>query len=597
MADELKDKVIEEGYTEFAGQTSQGGNPYFYPTGIFGRFFAKFFANKAAAAVAKETQTAYDGDTVVNPDVVKTKDPNAPAGAMSLVSSKPNLPRVEYARKNRYKDYEVMDEYPEIGAAFDIYADDCTQIGFKNENWTIKTDNSLAIDEIKDLFESVDLERFIWDISRNTVKYGDCFIELVLDLNNPNAGIQRIKILDPKYIIRVENEYGYLTDFLQEIPKKGSVQENTWGGIPRNAEYMKLDVHQLVHFRLHSSDPTFYPYGKSIAALCHRTFRSLKLMEDAMLIYRLSRAPERRIFYVDVGNLPTGKSEMYIERIKEKFKKEKFYDSHTDTVDARYNPMSSDEDFFVPIRGNTGTKIETLPGAQNLGEVEDVKYFRDKLLAALKVPKDYLVEKDKSPERKANLSQLDVKFARTVLRIQRSIELGLENLAKRHLQLKKFPQTVIDTLKIKLPEPSDMFAKRKLDLDLQKIQVLSQMTALQLIPKKLIYKEYFNYTDQEIKEIEELLKKETEEMQTQMQPGGAPMGPAGGAAPPVPAEEQQEQQQQPTQESTVSNLENLKSKLLVENDASNWKYKAITRVLKRVKNNEEPEKDNDIKTI
>tara|TARA_R110002020_G_scaffold9704_4_gene38001 strand:+ start:3129 stop:4916 length:1788 start_codon:yes stop_codon:yes gene_type:complete len=595
MADELKQEVLEEGYTEFAGPSTQGTSPYFYPTGVFGRFFAKFFATKAAPAVAREVtnQSQYDGDTVVNPDVVKTSDP---AGGMSLMTMKPSLPKVEYARKSRYKDYEIMDEYPEIGAAFDIYADDCTQIGFKNENWTVKTDNALVIEEVNNLFETIDLERFIWDISRNTVKYGDCFIELVLDLNNPQAGVQRVKILDPKYLIRVENEYGYLTDFLQEIPKKGAV-DNMWGNQSNNSQYMKLDVNQIVHFRLHSSDPTFYPYGKSIAALCHRTFRSLKLMEDAMLIYRLSRAPERRIFYVDVGNLPTGKSEMYIERIKEKFKKEKFYDSQSDTVDARYNPMSSDEDFFVPIRGNTGTKIETLPGAQNLGEVEDVKYFRDKLLAALKVPKDYLVEKDKSPERKANLSQLDVKFARTVLRIQRSIELGMENMAKRHLQLRGFPNTLVEGLKIKLPEPSDMFAKRKLDLDLQKTQVLSQMVALQLIPKRLIYKEYFNYTESEITEIEELLKKEMEDAQTQMQPGGAPMGPPGQEEEQG-AEQQQEEAEQPQQENTVNNLENLKAKLLSENnDISDWKYKAVSRVLKRIKNTEEPELGSDVKAI
>tara|TARA_R110002012_G_scaffold14048_8_gene59004 strand:- start:54764 stop:55720 length:957 start_codon:yes stop_codon:yes gene_type:complete len=312
-------------------------------------------------------------------------------------------------------------------------------------------------------------------------------------------------------------------------------------------------------------------------------------MEDAMLIYRLSRAPERRIFYVDVGNLPASKSEMFIERLKEKFKKEKFYDQKHDTIDSRYNPMSADEDFFVPVRGNGGTKIDTLPGAQNLGEIEDVRYFRDKLLAALKVPKDYLVEKDKSPERKANLSQLDVKFARTIIRVQQSIEIGLEAIAKRHLQLKGYPASIVSDLVIKLPEPSDMFAKRKLDLDLQKTQVIGAVQALQLFPKSQIYKEYYNYTDQEINELEQKLAQDQEKEAEQMQQAGGPApGPAGPATQdeeggPVP--------EGPANEMVTSFLEITKKQLLREGSGLDWKQKALTRVIEKLKNDEEePEK-------
>ena len=186
-------------------------------------------------------------------------------------------------------------------------------------------------------------------------------------------------------------------------------------------------------------------------------------MEDAMLVYRLSRAPERRIFYVDVGNLPASKAEAFLETMKTRFKKEKFHNQNR--VDGRYNPLAVDEDFFVPIRGNQGTKIETLPGAQNLGEVDDVKYFRDKLLATLKIPKDYIVEYDKSPERKANLSQLDVKFARVILRVQDSISKGFSQIAKKHLEMLEYPRSVINNLEIQLPDPSDVFVKRKLEID------------------------------------------------------------------------------------------------------------------------------------
>lgn len=585
MDDKIEKEIIEEGYTEFGSNAGGAAGPYYYPTGAFGRFFAKFFATKAAPVVAKELnndeQNNYDGDAIISQDSMKPENPHSP----SILKTAPTLPKVETSRRARYADYETMDEYPELGTAFDMYADDCTQLGFKNENWTIDSDNQMVVDELNKMFDEIDLSRFLWDASRNTVKYGDCFLELVVDLENPEAGVQRIKVLDPRYILRVENNYGYLTDFLQEIPE-GNTDQGMFG-YQKQSKYVKLDRHQIVHMRLHTSHPSFYPYGKSIAALCHRTFRSLKLMEDAMLIYRLSRAPERRIFYIDVGNLPASRSEMYIERLKEKFKKEKFYDVGSDTVDARYNPMSADEDFFVPLKGGSGTKIETLPGAQNLGEVEDVSYFRDKLLTALKIPKDYFVEKEGSGERKANLAQLDVKFARVILRVQKSIELGLESIAKRHLQLKGFPASLIDSVKIKLPEPSDMFAKRKLDIDEQRVRVIQGVQQLGLLPKETIYKEYFHYTDNEVKDVIEKMKKEEEEMAEQGQ--SMPSGGAAGAGPgygEAGGQEGAENVAPTANEDTVSILTGIKDKLILEENSS-WKEKALSRVIKKQKIKEE----------
>ena len=295
-----------------------------------------------------------------------------------------------------------------------------------------------------------------------------------------------------------------------------------------------------------------------------------------MMIYRLSRAPERRIFYVDTGNLPTSKAEMFIERLKQKFKKEKYYNSPKGTIDSRYNPMSMDEDFFVPTKNGRGTKIAPLPGATNLGEIEDVRYYRDKLLAALKVPKDYLVEKDKSPERKANLSQLDVKFARTIQRVQVDIEAGLENLAKRHLQLNGFPAALIKKLRIALPEPSDMSAKRKLDIDEQKIRVVQGVQQLGLFSTEDIYKEIYDMTEEEItrmqSEIEQDQQKLAEqqaEQEAAMPMAGAPPGAAGGQEP-------AENMPPTANEEKVSGLETLKD-LVLEED----KKEVISRIIKK----------------
>lgn len=547
--DSRKEQINEMGETSFGNpNSSAAATPWFNPLGIFGKWWGRYFATKAAPYVAQQSDAdvrpvpihPMGGDTIINPNVVRQN----PGGSPTIIRS-PFIPELENNRKNRYSQFESMDEYPEIGAAFDIYADDSTQRDHKGRRWSVEAATQSTVKEIERLFKNIKLDRHYWDITRNSVKYGDCFVELVIDLNNPKAGIQRIKMLNPNYIIRVENEYGYLTDFLQEIPQKNTGSWNSFGFQSTSMEkskYMGLDKNQIVHFRMHTSDPKYYPYGKSIAAFAIRVFRSLKLMEDAMLIYRLSRAPERRIFYINVGSLPTGKAEAFVEKLKQKFKKEKYFNSANGTIDEKLNPMSMDEDFFVPHRGDRDTRIETLPGAQNLGEVDDVKYFRDKVLACLKIPKDYIVEFDKSPERKANLAQLDVKFARVILRVQHEIEIGLETIAKRHLAILGYPQTEINSVKVHLPDPSDMFTKRRLDVDEQKIRVVQAVKGLMLFPDDYLYKEYFNLTDNEIKEIKEKMQEQQEEqMQQQMQaaggmPGqpGQPLPPSAEAPPPMP---------------------------------------------------------------
>jgi len=279
MASELKEETLEdlneEGATRF--EATRTGNAYFYPTGVLGRFFAKFFATKAKPYVADyEKNSGLAGDTIIQTDVVKTETKGM---GFSVLKSEPYFPEVEKNRRKRYKQYEDMDEYPEIGATFDIYADDCTQRDIRGRKWTIKSENLNVVEEINRLFTKLKLDRFYWDICRNAVKYGDCFIETILDVNNPTFGIQRVKVLNPNYIIRVENEYGYLTDFLQEIPDpKGDVNYSTSPSLSQDRiKFITLDKNQIVHFRLFTSDPAFYPYGKSIAALSVRIIAHLSL--------------------------------------------------------------------------------------------------------------------------------------------------------------------------------------------------------------------------------------------------------------------------------------------------------------------------------
>lgn len=577
---------INEEYTNFraarTGIASWFGS-WFYPVGRSGKFFAKFFSNREKPLQSiplDSTQIPTEilptelhplaGDTIVRRETM---------GAAISPFSKDNtivLTKAEMDRKRRYQEYEDMDDYPEICAAFDIYADDTTQENIDGTRWTIETDDDLAKSEVERLFGNLNLKRFIWDIVRNSVKYGDCFLELVVDINNISRGIQKIKVLDPNYIYRIENEYGYLTDFIQEIPMKDQWESlGSYGENLSNKVTIPLDKNQIVHFRLYTSDPTYYPYGRSIAASARNVYRSLKLMEDAMMVYRLSRAPERRIFYIDTGQLPANKAESFIEAQKRRFRKEKLYSRNGSNIDARHNPLSQDEDFFVAVNGKgSGTKIETLQGAQNLGEVDDVKYFRDKLLATLKIPKDYIVEKEQSPERKANLSQLDVKFARVIMRIQQCIEIGLETIAKRHLAIKGYAMGIITKLKIKLPSPSDMAAKRHLDIDEQKARVVQSIKTLNIFPLDKIYKDYYQLNDSEIEEIKDKLEEQSQDpVLAQITGMAPPMGagapgmepPMGGGMPPGEAGGQEPQENIPPTAAVESvNLINLKRMALTE---------------------------------
>ena len=515
------------GFTEFPGSQTYGAGPSL--SGRFAAFFKSFFTTKGKPG--RPIRDPYKGDVVKNAD---GEGDDAIQGSIGVVKQgATNLPQIEYERRRRYHDYEKMDEYPEIGAALDIYADDATQSHLDGEMLSVETEDERVKDAVEEFVQETDLDKYLWDIIRNMCKYGDCFVENIVDINNPNAGIQRLKILNPVFIFRREDKYGYLKGFIQEVPKSTAQAQQYTGDKLGKKNTIQLDRNQLIHFRLHTSDSNYYPYGKSICAPGVRAWRSLRMMEDAMLIYRLHRAPERRIFYIDTGNLPQTKVEMFMERIKAKFKKEKFFNVETGNADERFNPLSAEEDFFVPMKNGQGTKIETLPGAQNLGEIDDVRYFRDKVLASMKIPKDFIVEKDKSPERKANLSQLDAKFAKAVMRVQRDAEVCLETLIKRHLELRQFPKSLVNPIKIKLAPPSDLSEKRKLELAEQKTRVVQAVKGLGLFSDEYLYKNFYKMNDLEIEQIKDQMEAAAAQAAPPA-PGGPP--PPGGAQTPPPPE-------------------------------------------------------------
>ena len=599
MANERLDENSGPGHTTW-NPTRYGDLSNLYTTGYMAKVFGKFFATEVKRKSAiKDDPRSVEGDLLVNPNspVIDLGQPG-----MSYSRGLPFMPEAELNRKRRYDEFEKMDEYPEITAALDIYADETTQKDLRNKRWIVKSESEKAIEEVETMFKRIRLDRVYWDIVRGTCKYGDSFIEVVANARKMDEGIRKIKVLNPYYILRIEDKFGQLKTFLQEIPER-QITQGDW--FNSNSKYLELDKNQIVHFRLHTSDPKYYPYGRSILSGAIRVYRSLKLMEDAMIVYRLSRAPERRIFYIDVGQLPAGKAEQFMETIKMRFKKEKY--NNQGKVDSRHNPLAVDEDFFIPIRGNQGTKVDTLKGAENLGEVDDVKYFRDKLLATLKVPKDYIVEYDKSAERKANLDQLDVKFARVIQRVSQSVGAGFTLIARRHLEMKGFPKSLINQLEVVLPDGSDIFIKRKMAIDAQKAEVITNVMATGLFPKSYIYKEFYDMTKTEIEMLMKEAEKEQEEQAQKDQEAAAAQQQAQVAGQ-MDQQAQQGQidqqvaQNQAQQDMAVSNnqakndmkvaqasqkpkneeLLDLRRKYMLEEGVDSPKVRALTRILEKV---------------
>jgi hypothetical protein len=342
-------------------------------------------------------------------------------------------------RIQRMGEYEEMALYAEIGSGLDIYADDSTQPNDANRRLVIESNNDDLREELETLFyKKLGMDYKIWEIVRTTCLYGDYFGELILQ--NDKKGVLGVKGLPPKTMFRVEKD-GKLQGFVQVSP---------------NGEPIKFMPFELVHFKLVSTVSTFAPYGTSVLEWARKHWRQLKLMEDAMVVYRITRAPERRVFNIDVGNLPPAQAEAFIERQRQKFRKRAFVNQRTGQIDWKANTIAPDEDFWVPKRNGEGTTIDQLDGAENLGEIDDVKYFKDKIFAALKIPRVWLQDTEGAEERRQNLSQQDIRFARTIERVQAQIIDGLRKIAIVHLMLRGYQKKDLDDFQIKLTPPSKL---------------------------------------------------------------------------------------------------------------------------------------------
>ena len=375
--------------------------------------------------------------------------------------------------------------------------------------------------EIEFLFlhrNMINLNRRIWSDFKSMLLYGDLFYELVINLDDPKEGVMKITRLPPESMYRIETTKGRVVEFQQskEGPDyqsltKAPVVHATDQEIAM-ATAIRFSPEQVVHARLGDDRRTFYPYGVSIVEPARGPANQLRLMEDSMLVYRLARSPERRVFYIDVGQLPPFKAEAFVERLKDQFRKKKV--SHhqgqaggynPNAVDEKYHAPAVDEDFWLPIRPNSNTKIETLPGAQNLGEIDDAIYFRNRLFTALQFPKNYMNTEDPQ-QTKVTLSSQDVRVARLIERFQAPYEDILWEIADRHLKLRGFPTETYEDLKIKMTQPSEWRELSRAEVVNARIQNATSLKGAAILSDYDILTGWMKYSEEQAKVLTARMK-------------------------------------------------------------------------------------------
>jgi hypothetical protein len=401
----------------------------------------------------------------------------------------------EPTRLASFYDYESMEYTPEISAALDIYGEESTTVDENGYMLQIYSESKRIKSILADLFNNVmDINTNLPMWVRNTCKYGDNFVYLKLDSDKGIVGCMQLPNIEVERLERGMPAQAAKQNIEEPIENKGL--RFKW-----KAKDMEFNSWEIAHFRLLGDDRKL-PYGTSMLEKARRIWKQLLLSEDAMLIYRTSRAPERRVFKVFVGNMDDKDVEAYVQRVANKFKRDQVVDSKTGNVDLRFNQMAVDQDYFIPVRDPAqANPIDTLPGATNLSEIADIEYIQKKLLTALRVPKAFLGFEEIVGDGK-NLSLMDIRFARTINRIQKSMIAEMNKIAIIHLFLLGF-EDELSNFTLGLTNPSSQADLLKVDLWKEKILLYKDaVTAIEgIAPVSVSWakKHVLGFSDEEIK--------------------------------------------------------------------------------------------------
>jgi hypothetical protein len=401
------------------------------------------------------------------------------------------------ARIDLFRDYDTMDMDPILASALDIYADESTTPNELGKILVVNAEDENIKGILTNLFYDVlNIEHNIWSWTRNLCKYGDFYMRLYV---SPEYGIYQIEPISAYNVERLEN-----TDPLNKNYVKFQIRPTD------TSQVETLEFFECAHFRL-LSDSNFLPYGKAMIEGARRVWKQLSLMEDAMLINRIMRAPERRIFKLDVGNIPPQDVDSFMEKAISKMKKVPYVDPQTGDYNLRFNLQNMTEDFYLPVRGSdSGTSIETLSGIEWTG-IDDIQYLRNKLMAALKIPKAFLGYEEELSG-KATLASEDVRFARTIGRIQRVLVSELEKIAIVHLYSQGYRDETLVNFKLELTNPSTIFEKEKIEVWGNKTELAKNMMENKLFSKKWIYKNVFNLSHDDSEELLEQIVEDSKQM-------------------------------------------------------------------------------------
>ena len=388
-----------------------------------------------------------------------------------------------YMHQNRlqlYADYEMMDKDPIISSALDIYSDESTLADQFGEILTIKTNNTRIQKILYNLFYDVlNIEFNMWTWIRNMTKYGDFFLKL--------------DIADEVGILNARPFSSYEMERWEEYNESTGEYDIKFKNIA--SEQMTYDVFEIAHFRM-LSDSNFLPYGRSMLEGARKEFQKLMMLEDAMLIHRIMRAPEKRIFKIDIGNIPPNEVDAFMEQIINKMKKIPHIDPQSGNYNLKFNLNNMLEDYYLPVRGGqSSTSIDTLPGMTFTG-IEDIDYVKHKMMAALKIPKPFLGY-DEGVEGKSTLASMDIRFARTIERIQKVVVSELAKIAIVHLYAQGFEGEDLVGFELELTAPSIIYDQQKVALMNEKIILANAMKDSKLISDKYIYEYIFNMSEEQ----------------------------------------------------------------------------------------------------
>ncbi len=390
----------------------------------------------------------------------------------------------EQTRNSRYVEYNQMEQIGEIHTALNLVADECTSRSEDGKLLYINTENDKLREVLEVLFHDIiNIDFYAWHLVRSLIKYGDN--PQYLDVH-PQNGVQRIITIPVDDFTRI--------DGTPQDPKETKFVWKT-----RNLE---LENWQVAHFRLLGVDK-FLPYGTAYIEGARPLWRKFILMEDAMLVYRVLRAPERKVFYMDVSGLKPEMVDDYMRKAQEKLRKQNVVTTlRGGQLDQRFDPLDVSEDYFIPVRGGeTNNKIESLPGGQHVNDIEDVEYMLKKLIAALGIPRAYLTYEEDLAN-KSTLASLDIRFSRTIERIQRSFVNELTKIALVHLiAIGGFSKEDLFGFTLGLTNPSNMAALQKLELMERRVQVASAVHDENLFDRRYIYREFFNTRENEVDRI------------------------------------------------------------------------------------------------